>query len=553
MKRIFTSLLCFCSLNTLAFSEVNITSKNFDVSLDWLENKPKSYAKDFFIIQYLKKKNISKEDATYVYNMARNKNGRVKKAYTKIFPLVKEEDLKCYRNKVEDLFKEDDRCLALGVSLKEAGMLSSKTLNQVISRISAYPTLKNDLKIFASNQPFLELLKTKPKRFYRIFFNSHKSYRINEFNHPISSEFIDTISKDKKFNRFVRLIVMNEKYKAIQKSLFEVKDNKELNHFTLFFLALNAINHKKENIALKYLDLSSKKAHYKIDKDKIVFWKYQLTKNKKFLNDLSLSWDNNIYSLYAKELLNIKIDNIFYSLNKQYKKTDFNISDQFEWIKVLKDIQKDFNEEKLKYYENLFSSKDTLAHYIYLLEKYQKYKKQYFITPYYKYIKDYDIKRQVLIYSIARQESKFIPSSISFATAQGMMQIMPFLSKSLAKKLNEPYNIYHQFLPKTNIRYANKHLDVLNKQFNKNPLFIAYAYNGGAGYTKSQFKRGLFSNINKKYEPFLSMEMISYNETRKYGKKVLANYYIYNNYLNKENSLKLSSILKTLTVPWNLK
>jgi len=549
MKKIITSLSYLLVLNIYANSEVDILHKEFKPTLSWLKDKPTSYAKDFFIIQYLKEENISIENATKAYEMARNKNGRVKKAFNKITSTIPPEDLKCYRANTLDLFKEDDRCLALGLSLKNATTLSQKKLNIAISRVSKYPTLKNDLKIIASNQPFLELLKTKPHRFYRLFYTTGKKFLYEEINHPIPSSFIDELSMDKKFNRFVRYIVMNEKLRSLQKSLFEVKDNKYLNHYTLFFLALNAINHDKEELALEYLDLSNKKTYLQFDKDKILFWKYLLTKNKEYLKTLSNSWDNNLYSLYAKELVGIKPDNIFYTLDRKEKTTNYDISNQFEWIKVLSDIKVSLDEEKLAYYNKLFSSKDTLPHYVYLLEKYHKYKKQYFITPYENIISKYNLNRQVLIYSIAKQESRFIPSSISTATAQGMMQIMPFLSKALSKDLNESYNIYHQFIPKTNIRYANKHLNVLDKQFESNPLFIAYAYNGGAGYTKSQFKRGLFKDLSKKYEPFLSMEMISYNETRKYGKKVLANYYIYNNYLNKENSLKLSSIFQTLVVP----
>jgi soluble lytic murein transglycosylase len=128
------------------------------------------------------------------------------------------------------------------------------------------------------------------------------------------------------------------------------------------------------------------------------------------------------------------------------------------------------------------------------------------------------------------------------------MQIMPFLSKQLAKDLKEPYNIYEQFLPEVNLRFADKHLDSLKKQFDNNPLFIAYAYNGGPGYTRKQFKRGLFKEKNR-FEPFMSMEQISYAETRKYGRKVLTNYYIYNNHLNKENKISLSSILQKLVLP----
>lgn len=550
MKKLFTSLSCLFLFNTYASSEeINITDKNFKVTLSWLENKPTSYAKDFFIIQYLKQNNITLENATYVYKMARNKNGRVKKEFNKKFSIIPPADLKCYRANTLDLFKEDDRCLALGLSLKDASTLNQKKLNTAISRLKAYPTLKNDLKIIASDQPFLEILSTKAHRFYRLFFSAGKSFRLNEINHPMPSSFIDSISNDKKFNRFVRTVIMDDNLKSLQKSLFNVKDNKELTHYTLFFLGLNAIRHDKEDLALSYFTLANKKAYFQMDKDKVLFWKYLITKDKNYLDTLSLSWDNNIYSLYAKELLSIKPNNIFYKVKQNKTNSTYNISDQFEWIEVLRDIKKDFNEEKLEKYEKIFSTNDTYPHYVYLLEKYNKYKKQYFITPYSDIINKYNINRQVLIYAIGKQESRFIPSSISTATAQGIMQIMPFLSKALAKDLKEQYNVYEQFIPKTNIKYANKHLNVLNKQFEKNPLFIAYAYNGGGGYTRKQFKRGLFSSLENKYEPFLSMEMISYNETRRYGKKVLANYYIYNNYLNKENSLKLSSIFETLVVP----
>ena len=47
---------------------------------------------------------------------------------------------------------------------------------------------------------------------------------------------------------------------------------------------------------------------------------------------------------------------------------------------------------------------------------------------------------------------------------------------------------------------------------------------------KTYFKRGRF-------EPFLSIETIPFPETRKYGKKVLANYIIYRQILKKEVSL----------------
>jgi len=157
-------------------------------------------------------------------------------------------------------------------------------------------------------------------------------------------------------------------------------------------------------------------------------------------------------------------------------------------------------------------------------ERYYRYKNSYFITPYEKYIGDLDSKRKALIYALGRQESRFIPTSISTAYAMGVMQIMPFLSKAIAKELKEFYDINKQLEPQTNLKYANHHLNFLEKRA-KNPLFIAYAYNGGIGFLKNTVKKRYFNK--GLYEPYLSMEMIPYDETRKYGKKVLANYYIY--------------------------
>lgn len=550
MKKLVTSLSCFIVLNIYANNEVSndIFSKNFKVTLEWLEDKPKSFAKDFYIIQYLKQNNISEQNATTAFEMARNKDGRIKKAYNDIVSTIPPEDLKCYRAKTEELLKQnDDRCLALGLTLNEAVYLTRTQLKSVISRIDNYPTLKNDLAVIAADNFDEELLKTNSHRFYRLFFSVGKTYRSKKFNKPLPSTFIEQISLDKDFNRFVKYIITNDNLDNLQKSLFLVKDNKEITHRTLFSLSLNALKYGYESLALDYLAKASKKAYFQMDKDKVKFWQYLITKNNDFLNEISKSWDNNIYSLYAKELLNIMPDNIVYQIDIPNTETSFNIYDQFEWIKILEDTKKSLDEKKLLKYQQLFTHKNTLPHYAFVLERFKKYRTQYFITPFEDVVNNYSTEEKVLIYSIARQESRFIPSAISPATAQGVMQIMPFLSKSIAEKHNESYNIYEQFKPEINIEYAKRHLRVLKKQFNNNPLFIAYAYNGGASYTKGQFEKGLFKN-NGKYEPFFSMEMISYDETRRYGKKVLANYYIYNNHLNKENSIKLSSIFQSLTL-----
>jgi soluble lytic murein transglycosylase len=545
---LFSTVLFNLSANANTTASTDFLQKDFKVTLDWLDKKPQSSAKDFFIIQYLEQENISFENAKTAYEMSNGRNATLKKLFNKKFDTTAPLDLKCYKDSIEQLKQEDSKCIALGLSLKEATKISKNDLNFFISKLNPYPTLKNDLEVIASNDPFKALINSDTNRFFRIFFDTGSDYRIKFLNKIINPEFVSQISKEKDFERFLRYVVHDDNLKNLQKSLFSLKNEKNLAPNLLFSLGINAVNNNETNSAYNFFYNAYNKSYLKVDKDKSLFWMYLVTQNNSFLLELSKSWDNSIYTLYAKELLDVKVDNIVYNIDLKNQKTSYDIYDAFKWMDVVDDTKRDLDDAKLLKYYNLFTDETTLSHYAFVLQRYNKYKVQYYVTPFRNIIKDYDIYKQVLIYSIARQESLFIPSSISFSSAQGVMQIMPFLSLDIAKKLGENYNIYEQFIPETNIKYGSFHLDSLMKQFDNNPLFIAYAYNGGAGYTRNQLKKGLFKEKSK-YEPFLSMELISYAETREYGKKVLANYYIYNNYLNKENSISLSTIFQSLVSP----
>ncbi len=553
MKKILLSLTASFLITVSASGNTKPTTdflqNNFQVTLPWLEEKPKSYNKDFFIIQYLQQDNVSFEDAKKAYEMGNARNSGLKKIFNNKYSAAAPIDRRCYNASIEELKNEDSKCIALGVSLKRATTLSKNDLNFFISKLDPYPTLKKDLQILASDDPFNTLVNSDLSIFFRLFFDLGSPYRTKVLNKPMSKEFINKLSKEKEFERFLRYVVYDNKLNNIQNSLISLKDNKEFPPHMLFSLGINAINNKNTESAYLFFYNSFNKSYLKVDKDKALFWMYLVTQNESFLKELSNSWDNSIYTLYAKELLDVRVDNVVHNVDLKNEKTSYDVHDIFKWMEVREDTQKSIDDIKLQKYYNIFTDESTLPHYAFVLQRYSKYKTEYFITPYRDQIKEFDIYKQVLIYSIAKQESHFIPSSISFSTAQGLMQIMPFLSLDIAKKLKEDYNIYEQFIPSTNIRYGSFHLDTLMNQFDNNPLFIAYAYNGGGGYTRSQLKKGLFKEKNK-FEPFLSMELISYPETREYGKKVLANYYIYNNYLNSENKINLSTIFQSLVSPY---
>jgi soluble lytic murein transglycosylase len=161
-------------------------------------------------------------------------------------------------------------------------------------------------------------------------------------------------------------------------------------------------------------------------------------------------------------------------------------------------------------------------------------------------MKGKDIDRVATLYSIARQESRFIPSAISTSYALGFMQIMPFLAEHIAKELKMNISLDDMLRPEISIKFADYHLDHDLRSL-KHPLLVAYAYNAGIGFTRKTIKAGAFQTKNR-FEPFWSMEFIPYAETRKYGKKVLANYIVYKKLLGE--SIQPTTILQSV-IPYS--
>lgn len=542
--KIFLVFALFSSLFSADFME-----KDFKVTLEWLENKPKSNERDFFIVQFLNYDTTTKEEAQKAYDLRRGYNASLEKLYNQKFAQeLNEEEKFCKNADFKTLIKQDSSCIETALdSVNKLFKLSKKELHYLIPKIKD-ENLKENLQILASKNIFKELSVNKHNKFIEFFFATSGQDRLKYFNKKLTKELLENIVLDRDFDKFLRVVIFNNEYKNIQKSLYILNENQNLTAYNSFLLGINEVNHNNSKLANNFFKISYKKSFLRSQKDNALFWLYLTSDDKNYLEELANSYDTNLYSLYAKEILNKYPKNIIYSLNTNKNSSNFNIYDSFAWFDINKDVRSELNEEKLAKYYDILDTKETKTHLAYILERYDNFKTQYFLTPYRDIIKEQGIFKELLIYAIARQESRFIPSAISVAGAQGIMQIMPFLSEDIARKLKEPYNIYEQFIPEKNLKYASFHLDNLIKQFDSNPLFVAYAYNGGAGYTKNQLKKGLFTKTNK-YEPFLSMEMISYQETKEYGKRVLANFYIYNNYLNSENKISLSTIFQNLKQP----
>ena len=132
-----------------------------------------------------------------------------------------------------------------------------------------------------------------------------------------------------------------------------------------------------------------------------------------------------------------------------------------------------------------------------------------------------------LIHAIIHQESNFSISAYSSAGARGLMQLMPFTAKKVAKDLKIRY--YKKKLtrnPQYNILLGTTYINEMLIRFNKSlPLALA-AYNAGPNRVKIWIKR--YGDPRKKeisYENWI--ESIPISETRFYVQKVLSNLRVY--------------------------
>ncbi|MEA1954832.1 MAG: transglycosylase SLT domain-containing protein [Campylobacterota bacterium] len=280
------------------------------------------------------------------------------------------------------------------------------------------------------------------------------------------------------------------------------------------------------------------------EKDKTLFWLYLVTKDKAYLNKLLQSYHINMYTLLAADMENKTYPKTIITPSIR-KNTVFGIDakDPIAWAKMK--AKMNVPNADLDDLADDCESQATIGMHTYLKAKACNFKKSYFPMPYRRTMKNFSKQRQALIYAIARQESRFVPASVSRSFALGMMQFMPFLIKHIAKEKGEYMDLDMMFSPYKAIEYADFHLDYLNKYL-FHPLFVAYAYNGGIGFTKrlivkpEYFRKGTF-------EPYLSMEKMTNIEAREYGKRVLTNYVVYLNRLG--NPTRLLPFINQLTTP----
>ena len=154
-----------------------------------------------------------------------------------------------------------------------------------------------------------------------------------------------------------------------------------------------------------------------------------------------------------------------------------------------------------------------------------KYNYPIISTP--KYINGRKIPDNAFILSIIRQESEFDLSANSHAGAKGLMQLMPYTAKLVAKQAKLPYSKSRLTTDaEYNINLGSHYIAGLILEYDGAYPFAVAAYN--AGPKRVRYWKKINKNPQKNQIDYIDwIELIKFKETRNYVQRVLENYNVY--------------------------
>ena len=153
------------------------------------------------------------------------------------------------------------------------------------------------------------------------------------------------------------------------------------------------------------------------------------------------------------------------------------------------------------------------------------------------------IPESAFILSIIRQESEFDLSANSHAGAKGLMQLMPFTAKLVAKQANLPYSRSRLTTdPEYNINLGSHYIAGLILEYDGAYPFAVAAYN--AGPKRVRYWKKLNKDPQKNQIDYINwIELIKFKETRNYVQRVLENYNVYR-YILEQKPIPMKDFFK---------
>jgi soluble lytic murein transglycosylase len=160
-----------------------------------------------------------------------------------------------------------------------------------------------------------------------------------------------------------------------------------------------------------------------------------------------------------------------------------------------------------------------------------------------KYVNGRKIPETAFILSLIRQESEFDMRANSHVGAQGLMQLMPYTAKLVAKQAKLSYSKSRLTSdPEYNINLGSHYIAGLILQYDGAYSFAAAAYN--AGPKRVKYWKKINKDPQKRQIDFVDwVELIKFKETRNYVQRVMENYNVYR-YILEKRPIKMKDFFK---------
>ncbi|SNB82396.1 lytic transglycosylase domain-containing protein [Kingella negevensis] len=204
-----------------------------------------------------------------------------------------------------------------------------------------------------------------------------------------------------------------------------------------------------------------------------------------------------------------------YQVSKQSSDSRMRRQAQNEWRYATRNL----NEPTLLVSSQLAYNNDFYEMAIYSADKTNdllNYNLRY-ITPYRDLVVNYGNQHGVdpaWVYGLIRQESRFVMSAQSGVGAQGLMQVMPATAREIARKIGMSSD--ELYTTDGNVRMGTWYMANARSNLQNNEVLATAGYNAGPGRAR---KWQATNNL----EGAIYAETIPFNETRDYVKKVMTN------------------------------
>ncbi len=365
-------------------------------------------------------------------------------------------------------------------------------------------------------------------------------------------------------------------YKKKYKKAYEVAKNHSLTDGPEFaeaewmsgWISLSFLN--DPNRALKHFKAFYENVGYPISLARGAYWigvTYEKLGNNKLSKDFFEEGSKYLTTYYGQLSFNkinpikeFKLDDQS-KYSKDYEK-EFNKSPLVKHVILLKELNKTkYSKDIIKHLAeaNIDKGSEVLAaklateigryDYAIQISKKASYEKRFYnkfnypiiTTP--RVINGRSMPSQEIILAITRQESEFDPKANSYAGAKGMMQLMTYTAKLVAKQMKVPYRKSGLTSdPEYNIRLGTYYFNSLLNEYKEVYPFAIAAYN--AGPKRVKYWRKINGDPSKGNIDFVNwIELIKFKETRNYVQRVLENANVYK-YMLSGKPVELENFLR---------